>query len=523
MAYHRINNMDLWEIIRRWHDLQSISQIARALNYDRKTVRSCKCLALSLGLSLNTPLPPREEVLQMLQSMDHRVGRIPNVQAALLPYLEEIASLINDPDLALKPKTVFEVICERHDLIGKVSYTSFKRFIHTHKITIHPHLTTCRVEVEAGSETQIDYAKICMLFDPSTQRRRTLYAFIGTLSHSRMKYVELTYHQDQTSFVGSHVRMFEFFGGLTDRLIIDNLKSGIIKPDLYDPSLNRAYREMIEYYGGFVDSARIFHPKDKGKVERDVRTVREAVRKEIVQNPSIGLSELNRIMKHWSINIYGQKEHGTTRQKPYAVFLETEQPALKALPAEPFELAVWKKATVHPDHYIQFRGKAYSVPHQYLGKIVWIRASERVLKVFFNEKLIKQHAITNAYRHTDYTDFPENVRAALDTSFLHKKLLERANSIGPVFHRLIHNLMSSHAFINLRRAQGLVSIAEATGDARLVERAAGLIEQHEIKTTPQNLRHLIAKLNAEASTPNLHPPSEATSEFIHDITYFINN
>jgi hypothetical protein len=515
--------MDLWEIIRRWHDRQSISQIARALNYDRKTVRSCKCLAISLGLSLDKPLPPREEVLQMLQSMDHRVGRIPNVQAALLPYLDEIVSLINDPDLALKPKTVFEVICERHNLTGKVSYTSYKRFIHTHKLAIHPDLTTCRLEVEAGSEIQIDYAKICMLFDPFTQRRRALYAFIGTLSHSRMKYVELTYRQDQTSFVGSHVRMFEFFGGLTDRLIIDNLKSGVIKPDLYDPSLNRAYREMIEYYGGFIDCARVRHPKDKGKVERDVQTVREAVRKEIVQNSSIGLSELNRIMKQWSINVYGQKEHGTTHQKPYAVFLERERPALKALPAEPFELAVWKRATVHPDHYIQFCGKAYSIPHAYLGKTVWIRASEHILKVYFNERLIKQHAITKAYRHTDYDDFPENVRAALDTSFLHKKLLERANTIGPVFHRLIHDLLSAHAFINLRRALGLVSIAEGTGDAGLVEQAAGLIEQHGINKTPPNFRHLIAKLKAEASTPSLLPMSEATSEFLHDITDFMNN
>jgi hypothetical protein len=379
------------------------------------------------------------------------------------------------------------------------------------------------MEVEAGNEVQIDYARMCMLFDPAIQRRRTLYAFIGTLSHSRMKYIELTFHQDQTSFVGSHIRMFNFFNGITKRINIDNLKAGVIKPDLYDPSLNRIYGEMIEYYGGFVDTSRVAHPKDKGKVERDVQTVREAVRKTIVQNPGIGLSELNRLIIDWSINTYGQKEHGTTREKPYSVFVEREKPALKPLPAEPFELAVWKKATVHPDHYVQFASKAYSVPHAYVGKTVWIKASERIVKVFYNEKLIKQHVITKAYRHTDYNDFPENVRAVLDSSYLHKMLLESASKIGPIFYDIIHDLLSIHAFNNLRRCQGMVALAETTGDARLVEEAAALMKQYGIKATHRNLRHLIARLNAEASAPRILPLSEATSEFIRDITYFIKN
>ncbi len=178
---------------------------------------------------------------------------------------------------------------------------------------------------------------------------------------------------------------------------------------------------------------------------------------------------------------------------------------------------------MHPDNYIQFRGKAYSVPHAYVGKTVWVRASERVLRIFFNEQLVKQHVITSAYRHTDHNDFPENVRAALDTNFLHRALLERASKIGHFFHRLIHDLLSVHAFINLRRAQGLLAIAESAGDAALVERAVVLIEDHGLKATPQEFRRLLAKLNAERSAPNILPLSAATGEFVRDIQYFINN
>lgn len=526
MAYRERSNMDLWDIIRRWHDRQGIRAIARSTGFARKTVQGYTHLAVSLGLSREKPLPEKETFLNLLGSNHLPTGRTPQVQNVLLPFLEELHDLLHPPgdekEKHLKAKTVFTVLCERHPhLATTVSYSSYKRFVRTHKLSLYPERATCRMEVEPGEEVQIDYGQVGKLFDPLTGRRRVLYAFIATLAHSRLKYVELTFNQDQRSFVSSHVRMFAFFGGVPARVVIDNLKSGVIKPDLYDPSLNRAYREMSEYYGCFIDPARVRHPKDKGKVERDVQTVREAVHKEIVQHPGADLAELNRLMKHWSLDIYGQHVHGSTGEKPFVIFQEREQPALRTLQAEPFEPCVWKKATVHPDHYIQFERKAYSVPHAYVGKIVWIKASEHIVKVYFEDRLIKQHLITARYRHTDFEDFPDNVRAALDTSVVHIKLLERAQRIGPVFHRMIEDLVRVHAYLNLRRAQALVSIAEETHDAPLVESASNLIEQHMLTTTPEHLRQLLAKLRAERSTPNLLPLSEATSEFVRDISYFI--
>jgi Mu transposase, C-terminal domain len=526
MAYRATSIMDVWDIIRRWHDGQAIKDIVRSTGYDRNTVRSYRKLALRAGLSLEKPLPEQQEVLRLLQSQGYAVlGRQAEAQARLLPLLDEIRSLINPPnqDSALKAKSAFIVISGRHpELAGNVSYSSFKRFVRTNKLTLYPQRASCRVEVPPGNEIQIDYARVGKLFDPAKNAGRILYCFIATLAHSRLKYVELTYRQDQVSFAASHVHMFEFFGGVTARLCIDNLRSGVIKPDLYDPSLNRTYADLIAHYGTFVDTARVRHPKDKGKVERDVQTVREAVRIRLIQNPTITLHDLNRLMKQWSLTEYGLTEHGTTHEKPFVVFTQRERPVLKPLPERSFELAQWKQATVHPDHYIQYHGKAFSVPHAYLGKKVWIRASERILKVFFDEQLIKQHVITSAFRHTDFNDFPENVRAALDTSYIHKNLLGRASKIGPLFHRLIEDLLKAHAYINLRRAQGLLAIAEGACPS-LVEHACRLIHDHGLIPTPHNFRHLLAKCGAEASTPNVIPLSEATAEFVRDITYFVNN
>jgi transposase len=528
MAYRQTTIMDVWDVIRRWHDRQGIRQIARVTGLDRKTVQGYRRMAEAVGLSLERPLPAREEVIRMLSEhgAHAHLGRSPHAQSLLEPFLDEIRGLIypGAKEQALKPKTAFSVLCERHpELPEDVSYTSYKRFVRAHAIALNPRLVTCRVEVAAGSEAQIDYASIGKLYDAAEGRMRNLYVFIGTLSHSRMKYVELTFSQDQMSFVMSHVRMFAFFGGVPERCIIDNLKSGVIRPSLYDPKLNKAYDEMREYYGVFIDPARVRHPKDKGKVERDVQTVREAVRKELVLHPDAALSELNVLMRQWSLHTYGERVHGTTREKPLEVLLERERPALKVLPEKPYEVSQWKQATVHPDHYIQFKGKAYSVPHAYVGKIVWVRSSEHILKVYCDEELIKEHLVTSAYRHTDFNDFPENVRSVIDTSYIHKKLMERASKIGPVFLRLINDLLSAHAYINLRRAQALVGAAEGASDTHQAERAAGLIELHSMKATPQNFKHLLARIAAEASTPNLLPLSEATTGFIRDITYFIND
>lgn len=518
--------MDLWEVFRRWHDRQTISQIAQSLGYDRKTVRGYIRLARECGLSLEKLLPPRDEVVLVLKSHERVLGRSSVAQEMLTPHLEEIAQLVNDPELALKPKSAFLVISERHDLKGKVSYSSFKRFVGAHRQKIAPHDTpTCRLEVSPGAEVQLDYAKVGLFFDALTERRRTLFVFIGTLSHSRLKYVELTYSQDQMSFVSSHVRMFAFFGGVPERVVLDNLKSGVIKPDLYDPTFNRTYRDMAEHYGCFLDPARVARPKDKGKVERDVQTVREAVRRILVLNPTISLAELNRASLLWSKEDYGMHMHGTTGEKPLVVFTEREKCALKPLPGEPFEISSWKQATVHPDHYIQYRGKAFSVPTAYVTKKVWIQATEHLLKVFHDERLIAQHVITRSYRHTDERHFPENMRVVLDKSSLHQHLLERSRlSGGDDFYAMIQHLFDVDAFVNLRRAQGLVAAAEEAGAPTLVNRAARFMQEYRVRATPHELRCVLEKLRSEEEQLKANLSlADLSEEFVRDVTYFINH
>lgn len=514
MAFQTISTMKICEILRRWHNGHSISNISVSLHYDRKTVRDYINKAIALGLTPESPLPPEEDLAALLQGTRNVGGRTQSAQSFITPFKERIIELLTDRDHKLKPKSIYEVLCEQNDVFGAhVSYSSFKRYIRIQKIKDPRDRSTCRIETPPGEEVQIDYGKVGMLFDPESGHRRVLYAFIGTLGFSRHKFVDLVFTQNKESFVGSHVRMFDYFGGVPRQLKLDNLKSGVIKPDLYDPELNPLYREMGVHYDTFIEPCRVRDPKGKAKVERDVQTVREAVHTLIVKNPGASLAELNRLIKTWLIDVYGTRTHGTTYEKPFISFTEQEQPILKSLPQEPFEIAEWKRATVHADHYIQFNRQSYTVPHAYIGKTLWVRGNGRILRIYDDSRMIRQWIITHHRRHTDYADFPENVAAALDDK-LHQVLFARARSYGAHVDKVVQNLMREHAFTNLRCVQGIVALGTKYDPVKIDRAAAFILGHHSMKPTPKQFEYVIEKLSVQEHEERVLPISEQTREFI---------
>ena len=517
MAYKRITIMDVSEIIRRRCDGQKIAHIAQVLGYDRKTVRKyiAKVEAHRADKKEHSSQLPHDILPEL-------PGRPAKKLELFKLYINEIKELITNTSNPLKPKTAFEVICARHNIVGKVSYSSFKRFVRIYRIKLFPDSSTCRIEVTPASQLQVDYCKAGLLHDPLKGKRRTVYAFIGTLAFSRHKYVEFVFRQNQQSFVNSHVKMFHTFGGVPKIIAVDNLKAGVITPDLYNPRLNRAYREMAEHYNCFIDPCRVASPKDKGKVERDVQTIREQFKKLAAINPHITIDEANAAIKKWIITEYGTKKHGTTNQKPYLLFTETEQPLLSPLPIEPYEAALWKEATVHPDHYIQVNKKAYSIPHPYVGKKVWVKVTHNLVQVYYNDQLIKQHPIAQGFRQTDFNDFPDNVRHALDTG-MPAYLCDKAACIGVNFEKLVRSTLSPHAFLNLRRAQGIISLAN-NYPTEIIEQAAEVALTNFRYITPKLFKALIKNLQQRNIENNSQLSlSDETSSFVRDMEYFLHN
>ena len=518
VAYKRIGIVDIREIIRRYRAGQTIRSIAGTMGYDRKTVRKYINGLRAKGILDSETMIENKELADMLSEDATQHGRPSEKQSLLEPYLEELKGLIDKPS-GMKPKTAFKVICGRHDLTGKVSYTSFKRFVRSNELVLNVKEITCRIETEPGDELQVDYFKAGLLYDPVEGRMRTIYGFIATLSYSRHKFIEFVFRQDQQSFVMSHVRAFNYLGGVPKRVVLDNLKAGVIKPDLYDPQFNRAYREMAEHYNTFLDPARVRSPKDKGKVERDVQTAREKFKELTALYPTITPAELNKRTQDWLRDGYGMTKHGTTHRKPYPVFQEEEQPKLIPLPRDEFEPAYWKEATVHPDCYIQVKKKSYSVLYQYVGKKVWVKVSNNILHVYCNDELIKEHTVlTKGYRKTDPIDFPDNLAAAVDNG-LPRHLQTEAGKIGPQFQSLVKSVLIPHAFLNLRRAQGIISVAKSY-PPELVEQAASNLNAQPFQFTPKYFKASIEKLVELEYQSQEIPLSEETKTFVRDPEYF---
>jgi transposase len=464
MAFKRLTPMDIYDVLRRWHSKQKISYISKVTGYDRKTVRRYINAARSLGLNENKDLPDKDAVISLLRNVAGDRTYIQPAREILLPYRDEIIQLVEESEYKLRPKIAFEVICTRHDLYESV------------------------------------------------------YAFIATLAFSRHKYVDFVFKQDQKSFVRSHVNMMIFFNGVPEIIVIDNLKSGVVKPDLYDPHFNRLYREMAEHYGCFIDPCRVRKPQDKGKVERDVQTIRQQFRKFKAIHATLDIAEANKLITHWIQHEYGKRDHGSTGEKPYLFFSGEEKEKLKPLPFTSFELAEWKVAKVHPDCFVQYSKKSFSVPNRYAGKCVLIKATDKILSVYLGEQLIKQHLITDKKRHTDFNDFPENVRAVLDEG-VPNILIIKAARVGPSFRKLILNTLKIHAFLNLRRAQGLVDLRDKYPYHEL-EKAAEYVLEKDIKVSPKQFKHLLISFSEFKDNTTGLPLSDLTKTFVRDGTYF---
>ena len=520
MSYKRINKMELREIVRRWQNKQSISEISRTMGYDRKTVRKYLKQIQSEGITQDEKISEREEIENLCERIKTERKSNEGKRGILERYKEEIGRLIKEEEL--KISTAYEILNQREEIKGKLGISTFRRYVKASGIQMEKRQITCRMEVEPGKQIQVDYAKVGTLYDPIEKKKKTVYAFIGTLSHSRHKYAEFVYSQNKISFVNSHIRMFKYFSGVAEHIKIDNLPSGVISPDLYDPLLNRSYQEMAEYYGCFIDPCRVRHPQDKGKVERDVQTIREQFKKFNALQPDLTIEQANKQIRRFLIEEYGQREHGTTRMKPYQVFTEIEQPVLKKLPEEEYEIAEWKTVKVHPDCYIQFNKKAYSIPYQYVGKKLWVRGTEKLIQVYCDDKFIKQYVISSGFRHTDFSDFPENVNAVLNKDS-HKYLLEKAKRSGEDFHNLIRKILSPHIFINLRKAQGLVELSERF-DAQVIEQASKFILTHNVNINYKSFKTLLEKLNEQKETNNETTLfSNESLSFIRDGSYFVHN
>jgi len=511
MARRHVSMNEIVEIIYQWHQGNTIKGIKKSLGFDRKTIRRYIFMASQLGVTKGNPFPDEQELIRGLGilSRSSSLYETPAIDSIGI-YRDQISHWLEEKDMTAKQ--VWRLLKEEQGLA--VGYSSIKRYLKS-EFNFGAPKVTVRIETPAAQEAQVDFGYAGLMTDPDTGKARRAWAFIMTLSYSRHRFVRFVFRLDSATWLDCHQRAFEFFGGVPGTIILDNLKTGVAKPDIYDPTLHFAYADLERHYGFVADPAKVRSPKLKGKVERVV----PVVRKHLLAGRSFkDICEANQRALSWCKDEIGKEVHGTTKRRPYPVFLEEEKPLLKSLPEEPFEIPLWKECTVHPDHHVVFDRSYYSLPTRYIGKKVWVRGTPKLVHIFYQHELIKTHPRSGYPGKwvTDETDYPlEKLAYLMATPTYCRK---KAADFGPQTEKLICQILSDHAMRNLRKAQAILRLGEKYGQEleRASERALAF-GNHRYKSLKIILEKGLCK--PEASPP-VSPLSPLGQSFLRPTTYF---
>lgn len=507
---------ELYEIYRLLASGKNKSEISRIQQVDRKTIREYSKLFEACEITYNKKQVELTEfakkIADKLPIREKRKGK--------KEYIDKVKDKIEElftKDTDLRIDTCYRIIKSKYNV--NVSYETFRRYVMKEGMVKSIKKEYIRIELPAGYEIQMDYGKVGLLYDPLCSKERVVYAFIGTLSYSRLPYVEFVYTQNQQSFVMSFVNMFEYYGGVTDYISIDNLKSGVVKADLYEPTLNKTFSEMACHYGTVINPCRVKTPTDKGKVERMVPVVREQFKylKSVYETANIG--ELNRKIQDWCRNEYGTRIHGTTREIPMQRFEEAEKEKLRPLTENGFTLSVWKTAKVHPDQFIQFEKKRYSLPPEYRGKYVEVQKKGDFISVFHDLKLIKTYKIPTGAVTYDTNHFPKYKVEMMDGSYS-ANILKTASSYGDVVCEYIRFVLSSNAYINARRAKGCLSVIEEYKNSNFL---SSVCKQAKIKNVfiPSELKKMMESEKSQHLLFSEIPRSAEGESMLREFSYYI--
>lgn len=327
---------------------------------------------------------------------------------------------------------------------------------------------------KAGEKTFVDYAGMKMSWiEMGTGEIHDAEIFVGCLGASQYIFVEATKSQQLPDWIEAHIHMFEFFGGVSEMLVPDNLLSAVTKAHRYDPDINANYQHFAEHYGIAIVPARVASPRDKAKVENAVGIVERQILAPLRHNTFTSLSEINIAIRKALIQL-NQQSFQKMPTSRFELFDRIDKPALKPLPPARYQFAVWKKAKVHLDYHIEFENHYYSVPHLYIGKYIEVRATHKTIECFFQQERIALHVRSD--KKYQFTTQPEHMPKAHQeqSQFSEARLKNWAQRCGDNTLAFIEHMITARRFPQqaYRACLGLLRLSKIYSEVRLEKACA---------------------------------------------------
>lgn len=257
-----------------------------------------------------------------------------------------------------------------------------------------------------GEEAQVDFGYIGTIRLQDGKYKKA-WIFVMELSYSRYMYVQIVFDQSVSTFIDCHRKAFRYFGGIPKYVKIDNLKAAILEADFYEPTVQRTYAAFAAHYGFMAEPCRVYTPTDKGKVESNVKYVKNNCFK---GRDFKGIEEAELFLSNWLKTIANVRIHGTTKKVPSDIFNSIEKEQLMSLPSSEYVISEITRCNVQTNCHISYKGNYYSVPYIYIGEIVDVLIMDNILKVFSNEKELALHPLEKVEKGKHITNknhYPE--------------------------------------------------------------------------------------------------------------------
>jgi transposase len=321
---------------------------------------------------------------------------------------------------------------------------------------------------EPGQKLFVDWAglKIPVHEDDGSISYASL--FVAVLGFSNKTYAEAFANEQLEHWIAGHVHAFAFYGGVSRAVVPDNPKTGVLRPCRYEPLLQRTYQEMGEHYGTVILPARPKKPRDKAKVETGVQIAERQLLAPLRDRRFFSVSEINQAIRPLLDKLNAQpfqKLEGSRN----SWFESEERPTLLPLPAQPFELATWSKATVNIDYHAAVDQHYYSVPYQLIHQVLEARSTAKTVELFHQGKRVAAHV--RSYRPGKFTTLEEH-RPKSHQRYLEwtpSRLVDWARKTGPQCAKVVEQILQSkpHPEQGFRSCLGIIRLGKGVGAERL--------------------------------------------------------
>ena len=487
--YREVRMVEVTEVVRLWREGVPKKRIAARLGLDPKTVRRYVSAAEASGVLPDGGAVSDAQIRDVLLALHPSGGRprgdgwtrCDEHRATIAQWLQHGIRL-----------TKIRKLLARQGVT--ISYPTLHRFAVVELNFGRTATTIPVVDGAAGEELQVDTGWVGWLTLPGHKRR--FRAWIFTAVRSRYRFVYPTFEETTARAIEACEAAWAFFGGVFKVLVPDNTSAIITTADPLTPRITPAFLEYAQACGFHIDPARVRHPRDKGRVERAVATVRDDC---FAGEVLTSLDDARAHAVRWCGDEYGGRRHSRTQRFPREHFESEEQAVLRPRPVTAYDIPAWSEPKVARDQHAQVAKALYSLPRQYVGRTLRARADQQTVRFYDGAVLIKTHPrMAAGARSTDPTDFPpERTWYALrDVHALERQ----ARSYGDAIGRFAAALLDSPLpWTRMRRVYALLGLVRRYGAARVDATCATALAAEMLDV--QRLKRMLALAQAPGADP----------------------